>query len=89
MGLDFRIFLCYYNRVKEKPMKHYDSKDIWHAIYWWACLVVAVLVVPSVAFAVKVALPPGSEFAQILIFIVTCWLCVFLGMKLMKPYIKK
>lgn len=69
-------------------MTHYDSKGIWHAIYWWACLVVAVIVVPSVAFAITAALP-GNDFAKILIFIVTCWVCVFLGMKLMKPYQKK
>jgi len=67
--------------------KHTRSQNIWHGIYWWACLVVAVIVVPSIAFAVTVALP-GTGFAEILIFIVTCWVCTFLGMKLMKPWEK-
>jgi hypothetical protein len=55
----------------------------WGAIYWWAFLIVAVLAVPSIGF-VFAALAPDQSLAQILVFIVTCWVSTFLGMKLMK-----
>lgn len=49
---------------------------------WWATLIVAVLAVPS--FGVVVAfMSPLEGFAQLIAFILACWLCTYLGMRLM------
>jgi hypothetical protein len=73
--------------MPDQEKKHSTAQNVWHVIYWWTCLVMAVLVVPSIAFAVSVALP-GTGYMEIFIFIVTCWICTFMGMKLMKPWEK-
>jgi hypothetical protein len=49
---------------------------------WWVTLVVAVLAVPS--FGIIAALMWGSKgIGEVIVFIVACWLCTYLGMKLM------
>ena len=49
---------------------------------WWATLVMAVLAIPS--FAVIITLMTGTaDFMQLAIFIIACWLCTYLGMRLM------
>jgi hypothetical protein len=59
------------------------KSHMWTHIYWWSFLLVAVLAVPSIAFVVA-ALVPGQGITQILVFIVSCWVSTFIGMKLMK-----
>lgn len=59
-----------------------DPHSTWGHIYWWAILVVAVLAIPSIGF-VLAALVPGNV-GQILVFMLTCWACTFIGMRLMK-----
>lgn len=50
---------------------------------WWATLVVAVLAVPS--FGIIVALMTGTTgLLQIWIFMLACWFCTYLGMRLMR-----
>lgn len=50
--------------------------------YWWATLVVAVLAVPS--FGVIVSLLSHTKgIFQVLIFMLACWFCTYLGMRLM------
>lgn len=51
-------------------------------LMWWTTLVVAVLAVP--AFGVVVAsIVPLEGIGSIAVFILACWLCTFLGMRLM------
>ena len=58
-------------------------------IMWWATLLVAVLAVPSIAIMVTTIFKVEG-FVQILVFILTCWISVFLGMRLMQnPKIKE
>lgn len=52
-------------------------------IYWWASLVVAVLAVPSIGFIIA-SIVPGKGLGQIVVFVLTCWVSTFLGMRLMK-----
>ena len=51
--------------------------------FWWAKLVVAVLAVPSLASVIASSLPLG-DIGQLLVFITACWICTYLGMKLMQ-----
>lgn len=58
-------------------------------IMWWATLLVAVLAVPSIAIVITMMFNVQG-FAQILVFVLTCWISVFLGMRLMQnPKIKE
>ncbi|MCE2927237.1 MAG: hypothetical protein LW823_06320 [Rickettsiales bacterium] len=51
-------------------------------LMWWITLIVAVMAVPG--FGVVVAfMSPTSGFMQLVVFILACWLCTYLGMKLM------
>jgi hypothetical protein len=54
---------------------------------WWAMLVVAVLAVPSLGIVISL-LSGARGFFQIAIFIATCWVCTYLGVKLMEKYKK-
>jgi len=72
-----------YNTMGRKYM-HHDKKSSNTAseIIWWTTLVIAVLAVPS--FGVVIAyMSPTSGLMQLLVFVLACWLCTFLGMKLM------
>lgn len=51
-------------------------------VYWWAMLTVAVLAVPSVGFMVASAITM-SGVAGIAVFMASCWVCTYLGMRLM------
>ena len=51
--------------------------------FWWAKLVVAVLAVPSLASVLASSLPLG-DLGQLLVFVVACWICTYMGMKLMQ-----
>jgi hypothetical protein len=49
---------------------------------WWATLIVAVLAVPSFGFIIATMIPIKG-IGEIAVFMVACWFCTFLGMKLM------
>jgi hypothetical protein len=51
--------------------------------FWWARLVVAVLAIPSLG-AIVAASMPVRGIGQIIIFVIACWICTYLGMKLMQ-----
>ena len=52
------------------------------AAAWWATLVMAVLAIPS--FAIIITIMTGTaDFMQLAVFIIACWLCTYLGMRLM------
>lgn len=50
---------------------------------WWATLVIAVLAVPAFGFIIASAIPIKG-IGEIVIFMLACWFCTFLGMKLMQ-----
>ncbi|MGE0755165.1 MAG: hypothetical protein AB7L92_08415 [Alphaproteobacteria bacterium] len=52
-------------------------------VMWWMTLLVAVLAIPSAAIIVTL-LFQVEGIAQILLFVITCWLCTYLGMRLMQ-----
>ncbi len=52
-------------------------------LMWWMQLLVAVLAVPSLGLIIA-SIIPMEGFAQVAVFIVACWACTFLGMKLMQ-----
>ena len=52
-------------------------------LMWWAMLVVAVIAVPSVGFAI-VSVSGTQGMMQVAVFMLTCWVCTYLGMKLMQ-----
>ncbi len=52
-------------------------------IMWWATLVVAVIAVPTFAFTVTKILGV-TGMMEIAVFMITCWVCTYLGMVLMK-----
>lgn len=64
------------------------SREDTASYYWWAKLVVAVIAIPSFGGIVATAFP-ASDFTQIIIFILACWACTYLGMKLMQSAEKK
>lgn len=69
-------------------LRQASSKVTYNNLTWWVLLIMAVLVVPSTAFIVTSALD-ASGASEIAIFIAACWLCVYLGLRLMKaPRIK-
>ena len=52
-------------------------------IWWWATLVVAVIAVPTLGLIV-VSIFNAEGMMQIALFMITCWLCTYLGMRLMQ-----
>jgi hypothetical protein len=68
---------------KTDSSTHPDSPSGRLTLYWWATLVVAVLAVPS--FGIVVTLMTGTTgLLQIWIFMLACWFCTYLGMRLMR-----
>ncbi len=67
----------------EKKFESNNPGSFWAWAYWWAFLVVAVLAVPSVGFVLAMAVP-GKGIGQLAAFVLTCWVCTYLGMRLMK-----
>jgi hypothetical protein len=51
-------------------------------IAWWMTLVVAVLAVPSFGI-IAATLIPLKGLGGIVVFVLACWLCTYLGMRLM------
>lgn len=52
-------------------------------LMWWMCMLTAVLVVPSIA-AVAVFILQPSGTGALAVFVLSCWLCVYAGIKLVK-----
>jgi len=59
-----------------------SSKKKLPQIIWWAYLVTAVLAIPSLAFIITHSMPV-SGFLELVVFIIACWFCTYMGMKLM------
>ena len=79
--------------IARPDIKNVDVKSSWTSsitfknVSWWILLVIAVLVVPCIAytFTTMVHVTGGSE---VVVFVIACWVCVFIGLALMKePYI--
>jgi hypothetical protein len=58
------------------------NKPILTKLIWWAYLVTAVLAIPSLGFLITHTLHIEGFF-ELSVFIVACWFCTYLGMKLM------
>lgn len=52
-------------------------------IFWWMKLLIAVLAVPSFGIIVATVIPIEG-IGQVIVFVLACWLCTWLGMKLMQ-----
>jgi len=52
-------------------------------IAWWATLVVAVLAVPSFGLIIA-SMFPFRDLGMVIMFVLACWACTYLGMKLMQ-----
>lgn len=52
-------------------------------LVWWITLIMAVVAVPIVGTSVALAITE-SAFLQMIVFVLTCWACTWLGMWLMK-----
>ena len=57
-------------------------------IWWWAMLVVAVLAVPSFGFMISLSVP-SSGYGTLITFVLACWACTYIGMRLMQWGCKK
>ena len=51
-------------------------------LMWWLTLLVAVLAVPSAAYVLTLMFPV-SGLGEVVVFVLACWLCTYLGMRLM------
>lgn len=69
--------------VEKKEYESNKPGSLWAWIYWWSFLVVAVLAVPSVGFIIAMTVP-GSGIGQLIVFVLSCWVSTYLGMRLMK-----
>lgn len=63
--------------------KEKTKGGVFNALYWWAALVVAVLAIPSIGFIIA-ATVPEKGIVQLAVFVMSCWVCTFLGMHIMK-----
>lgn len=59
------------------------TPDLTQNIMWWTFVTTAVLAIPAMASIVVVTLQP-SGFSSIALFVISCWLCVYAGIKLVK-----
>jgi hypothetical protein len=53
------------------------------SLMWWATLLVAVIAVPAFGFIIASVIPTKG-IGEIIVFMMACWFCTFLGMKLMQ-----
>ena len=70
------------NAGAESKEKSYDDQSV-TGIMWWTALVITVVAVPSFGFAISY-LFPFRGMLQLVVFILACWLCTYLGMRLMQ-----
>lgn len=52
-------------------------------VIWWTMLITAVLAIPAIAILVSLSLPI-SDMGKTITFVVSCWVCTWLGMWLMR-----
>ena len=50
-------------------------------VIWWAYLITAVLAVPSLSYLLT-KMVPVHGIIELLIFVVACWFCTYVGMRL-------
>ena len=70
----------------ETEKKLFESQKpgtFWSGAYWCAILIVYLLAVPSVGFIFAMMIP-DRRIGQLLVFVLSCWACTYLGMRLMK-----
>ncbi len=61
-----------------------NIKDVnFKEVSWWVLLATAVLVVPCIAYLIT-TLAHVTGGSEVLIFVISCWACVFFGLRLMK-----
>jgi len=53
-------------------------------LMWWFWLFFAVLVVPFIGSIIALTVAPNSTIGQMVIFVLACWISVWLGMGLMR-----
>jgi cytochrome c oxidase subunit IV len=53
-------------------------------LIWWSKLIVAVLAVPWIGLIIAAVMRTQNSSLQLVAFVLTCWVCTFLGMSLMK-----
>ena len=57
----------------------------WDNAVWWSKLVVAVIAVPMLGILAG-SLVPGGDMGKTIAFVITCWVSVFIGMKIMQGF---
>lgn len=68
--------------MTDQPSSDKKSCNIQHTM-WWTTLIVAVIAVPAFGYVMSSVIPMKG-LGEIIIFMIACWFCTFLGMKLMK-----
>ena len=68
--------------MNQRPGSNRSSKKKFTHLLWWTYLLTAVLAIPSLGFIITNSLPV-SGFLELMVFIIACWFCTFMGMKLM------
>ncbi len=63
---------------KAMPSDHWSLAHI----MWWTTLTVAVFAVGAVGFVISLIAPFGDS-GKAIVFILACWLCTFMGMRMM------
>ncbi|MBY0407736.1 MAG: hypothetical protein K2Q01_08585 [Rickettsiales bacterium] len=59
-----------------------SGKKTFNQVIWWAYLVTAVLAIPSLGFLITQTLPVSGAI-ELVVFIIACWFCTYMGMRLM------
>lgn len=59
-----------------------STKKRFTGLIWWAYLITAVLAIPSLSFLITSAIPVSGA-VELLIFVIACWMCTYVGMRLM------
>lgn len=67
-------------------MNHDSDKSCCNVtgLMWWMTLLLAVLAIPSVGFIVANAISVKNSLGEVVVFILACWACTYLGMRLMQ-----
>ena len=63
-------------------MENHDKGCGFSKTMWWMTLLIAVLAVPAFGL-VMAAMFPVTGLGQIFVFVLACWLCTYLGMRIM------
>lgn len=63
--------------------EQYKAAISYHNMVWWLLLMLATLVVPAIAITLVMVLD-ASDTTEAVVFIVSCWLSVFFGLRLIQ-----